>query len=140
MSNFNIKISNKLSELDRLIQSIEEYFETINISTKQQFNIQICIDEIVTNIINYGYPNMDNGNIELSIELEAGLIKLIIKDDALPYNPLDAPEPDLESPLESRRIGGLGVFLVKQLSKNQIYERKENINYFTVVFKMNAEE
>ncbi len=136
MEHIYISFNNSITEFNYSLQKIISYFETGNYSEELKFNIQLCIDELVTNIINYGYPDEAEGKIEIYIDITSDKIIIKIFDDAIAYNPLDAPEPDLDAPIESRKIGGLGVFLVKNLTQNQFYERINNKNHFQIEFHL----
>lgn len=136
MEHIYISFNNSITEFNYSLQKIISYFETGNYSEELKFNIQLCIDELVTNIINYGYPDEAEGKIEIYIDITSDKIIIKIFDDAIAYNPLDAPEPALDAPIESRKIGGLGVFLVKNLTQNQFYERINNKNHFQIEFHL----
>jgi len=75
--------------------------------------ISLAVDEAVTNVILHGYGS-HHGPIELTAEVEAGEIVVRVADRAPLFDPLAAPAPDMHTPVESRRIGGFGVYLIKR--------------------------
>ncbi len=95
-----------------------------------QFKIRLSIEEAVENVVNYAYQDgigwleagtsIDNDGLRLTIEL---------RDAGIPFNPLDKPDPDITLSAEERQIGGLGIFLCKQLMDdiNYRYENGNNI-------------
>lgn len=95
-----------------------------------QFKIRLSIEEAVENVVNYAYldgigwleagTSIDNDGLTLTIEL---------RDAGMPFNPLDKPDPDITLSAEERQIGGLGIFLCKQLMDdiNYRYENGNNI-------------
>lgn len=91
-----------------------------------RFNV--AIDEILSNIILYGFPDKELHHIAIRLDLYTDRIELIIRDDGIPFNPLTYPEPDTTSPLEERVSGGLGIHLVRKLMSKVSYERKNGQN------------
>ncbi len=90
---------------------------------------QVALDEVLSNIVNHGYAERDpGGEIEIHFHLQDDVLELTIVDDAAPFDPLAAAEPDTEQPLEERPIGGLGIFLVRKLMDAVEYERREGRN------------
>ncbi len=97
-------------------------------SPKVVFHVNLVLEEILTNIIAYGYADSDEHYISIGIFLAEGELVIQVADDGRPFNPLEAPEPDLESPLEERPVGGLGLHLVRSLMHEFEYERNEGQN------------
>ena len=77
--------------------------------------LMICCDEIFTNIASYAYPD-GNGSVEITIEFvaETQSLRIIFSDSGTAFNPLEISEPDTSSALSERKIGGLGMFMVKK--------------------------
>jgi serine/threonine-protein kinase RsbW len=67
--------------------------------------------------------------VELSLELDDREARLELRDDGQPFDPLGAPAPDLESPMEERGLGGLGIHLVKELADDIQYRREAGFNF-----------
>ena len=101
---------------------------------KELFNtIDMCSEEIFANISFYAYLDK-NGEIEVSIEKSGDKITMIFEDSGIPYNPLKKPDPDINLPPEERPLGGLGIYMVKNMAKNVSYERTDNKNILTLIF------
>jgi anti-sigma regulatory factor (Ser/Thr protein kinase) len=95
-----------------------------NLSKKQVAKLRLAVDEIATNIIEYGYKNSSDNIINLFSKLDENQLILGIEDTGIPYNPNQQETPeDLEKPLEERQMGGLGVYLAKINVDQLIYER-----------------
>jgi serine phosphatase RsbU (regulator of sigma subunit)/anti-sigma regulatory factor (Ser/Thr protein kinase) len=100
------------------------------IETAEQFgadqqavdDLVLCIDELATNIVMYGYQEQPNP-IELTLWLEAGTIVVKLRDQAPPFDPTQLADPDTSLPLSARPIGGLGIFLVRRLMNSFTYQR-----------------
>lgn len=97
------------------------------------YKLCLAVDEIATNIINYGYTKsgIENGSIKLIIKFDNDALTVALEDSAIPFNPLNKilpDEKDLTLPLEKRPIGGLGIMLAKQNVDNYSYEYKNGKN------------
>lgn len=79
------------------------------------WQVQLAVDEAATNIIQHGYDSDQQGNIELSWQIESEALVVRLRDYGRRFNPDDVPPPDIESPLEERQAGGLGLYLMSRL-------------------------
>ncbi|MEW5727205.1 MAG: ATP-binding protein, partial [Pseudomonadota bacterium] len=93
----------------------------------------LCLDELITNIVSYGYDDERHHDIHVRFRIEGGMLVTEIEDDAKEYNPFtEAPEPDLDAEVDDRRIGGLGVFLVKEFMDRTDYRHDAGRNVTTL--------
>lgn len=127
-----IKIVNKISEVSRVVDSVEAFAEEIDLPFKVLNTVNLALDEIVTNIISYGYTDDENHEIEIELILLDGVLTVKVEDDAKAFNPLDQPEPDTDIPLEEKKIGGLGIHLIKNLMDELEYIRVNDKNVFVM--------
>lgn len=94
--------------------------------------IQLACEEVLVNVINYAYPGK-NGDLEIAIEsVEKGL-KITVADSGIPFDPLSLPMPDINAPMEERRIGGLGIYLMRKIMDEVTYRRENDRNILTMV-------
>jgi len=100
-----------------------------------QFKIRLCIEEVVENIVNYAYTHGD-GWIVAKTERSGDKILISLRDAGIPFDPLAKPDPDITLPAEAREIGGLGIFLCKQMMDSVRYEYTDGCNVFTMVKKI----
>lgn len=132
-STLNLVLKNDLSELTRLADAIETHGETRGWPMKWIMNAHLSLDELITNIISYGYADTDEHEICVTLTEQDGSLRIVLEDDAIEFNPFsDAPEPDLDASVEERRIGGLGVYFVKSLMDEVFYERRDDRNRITL--------
>lgn len=124
-------IKNDPGQLALLYEFLEQLADSCGISTPQQMEIKLALDEAVTNVIQYAYPGT-TGDIRIDIECDNRKLKITITDKGIPFNPLENKEPDITLPLEERPIGGLGIFLVKQLMADVSYKRSDGYNILTM--------
>ncbi len=130
-----LDIDNDLSELARIANEIEAHGTAHKWPNEWIFNVNLSLDELVTNVINYGYrEGTDSKDIELTLKVVDDNLIVELVDDGIEFDPFnEAPEPDIDSSLEERRIGGLGIFFVKSLVSETRYHRKDGKNYTILV-------
>jgi len=123
-----IRLANRLSEIERLHHSFEELQRTRALPKRLVSDLAFACEEVVTNIISYGYRDEEEHTISITVEMRPEVVEMTIEDDGLPYNPLERDDPDVTLGLDDRGVGGLGVFLVKQLMDDAKYVREEPYN------------
>ena len=92
------------------------------------------------NVISYGGDGTHKLNISMHLSQQDDLVSMEISDDGIPYDPLTAPPPDLESELDDRPIGGLGVFLVRELMDSVEYRHEYGRNHLAVKKKLSSND
>ena len=128
----SLELRNSLSELDTLGQSLQQFGEALGLSKKALFQICLAMEEVVSNIISYGYTDDAVHWIKIAILHEQGILIIRLEDDGIPFDPLWAQEPDCECPVEERKVGNLGIHLCKKVMDDMIYERCGNKNILTL--------
>lgn len=128
-----ISYQNDLSELARLAADLEAFCQQQGLGDGIAHAFNLCLDELMTNIINYGFEDGGPHQIHLEMERKGDEVVATLRDSGKAFNPLnDAAEPDLQADLEDREIGGLGVFFVKQMMDAIDYRRDGNQNVLTL--------
>lgn len=112
----------------------------LGVSEKIQKKNLVAADEVFINISCYAYP-AGGGTVDVSTEYDAEKNDLILtfSDSGIPFNPLMTANPDLDQPAESRPIGGLGVFLVRQFMDDVEYQRENDRNHLVLRKKFSPE-
>lgn len=118
-----MRLKNRLLELDRLADTVESFGEAHGLSAKLRFKIRLVLDELLTNIISYGYVDEVEHDIAVAMGKKGRRLRFVIEDDARPFDPLTVEAPDLETQAAERRIGGLGIHLVRTIMDRVAYER-----------------
>ena len=119
----SFELKNKLSELDTLEEKVYGFSGQLGLTEKSNCKINLVLEELFTNIVSYGYSDDSEHEIQFTITHENGNLTIQIEDDGIPFNPADASCPDLECTLEERKIGGLGIHLIKKLMDDVLYQR-----------------
>jgi anti-sigma regulatory factor (Ser/Thr protein kinase) len=136
MGNDKIKhftIENQIGELSTLAEKIDELAMEWNLSQTLAMNINLVIEEAVSNIIFYAYNDQSKHEIRITISRENGRLTIKITDDGIPFNPLAQEQPDINLPAEERPVGGLGIFLISQIMDDMKYDRNKNENILTLI-------
>lgn len=133
-----IIVKNELKHLDRLNSQIMDYIKDSEIPKTVAFKLNLAIEEMVTNIINYGYEENCDEEISIDIHKENDMISVTIIDSAKPFNPLEKENPNTNAAIEDRQIGGLGIFFTKELTDDINYSRKNHQNILTFKIKINS--
>jgi sigma-B regulation protein RsbU (phosphoserine phosphatase) len=134
-----LRVPNRLSEDARVKKHFDTFAEDYGIPEKVRLKINVVFDELLTNIISYAYQDNMEHDIGIKVELSADRLKVSMVDDGIPFNPLGVETPDTELPLEERKIGGLGIHLVRNLVDKVSYRRRIDKNVITVVEYLEAD-
>lgn len=134
----------KVIQADAVIESIPtitdmvaEELESIDCPAKVLVQLQIALDEIVSNIAHYAYRGQNSGEVmvTLTVEGEPPVAEITFVDSGRPYDPLAKEDPDITLSADERDIGGLGIFMVKKSMDSMAYERRDDKNILTVTKK-----
>jgi serine/threonine-protein kinase RsbW len=94
--------------------------------------IELILEEWLTNVIEYGFTGMSERWVRVEFRINGDEGRIRVEDNGVPFNPTTHPDPDITKPAEERPIGGLGVFLVKRLSSEISYERRNGRNVLII--------
>jgi len=127
-----IHLPNSISAISELNDCIENLAELWNIGQKPLFDLTLAVEELVSNTINYGYRDGNEHIIDITVELHDDVVTITIADDGIQFNPFDAETPNVDDPPEKRKIGGLGIHLVRNLMDSVSYEHRDGKNVITI--------
>lgn len=126
---------NTSEEFTHLVPQIDAFMEKNAIGFKDQYVIQLCLEEAIINVINHGYPSQVPDIIKVTISVTPAFVRILLIDHGVSFNPLDQPESDIELSVEDRSIGGLGIHLMKHYLQDLTYHRIDNANQLSFVRK-----
>ncbi len=121
-------LKNAISEIRVLSNTVKEFCEENSLSGEVTHDIHLALEEIFSNIVFYGFQDQDEHQIAISFSLKDNTLILEIKDDGIPFNPLESKTLDLEIPIEERETGGMGIHVARGLVDEIEYFRKQNKN------------
>lgn len=118
-----LKIANRLSEVDRLADFVEELRVELNLSSTLAMNINLALEEAVVNVISYAYPQDQLHEMRLKVICPEQQLIFILSDSGVSFDPTKFAEADVSLPIEERPVGGLGIFLIRKIMNEVTYER-----------------
>ena len=129
---YSFKLKNDLSELETLCQHLNKFGQATGLSEACITDVNICVDELFTNIVSYGFVDDFEHIIRFTMNLDDNVLTLNIEDDGIPFNPLEKEDPEIPDDLIDVRIGGLGIHIVRKLMDNIRYKRERGKNKMTL--------
>ena len=121
-----VQFAAKFEYLDEIREFVGTIARDAGFGDKDVYNIQLATDEAASNIIEHAYEKITDGVLELSCGVHNGLITIVLIDHGESFDPSEIPLPDLKADLSARKIGGLGIFLMRKLMDEVHYEAKPN--------------
>ena len=127
-----IQLAAKLENLEPMLAFIEQGAKKLGFDAQKLNGMRLTSEEVLVNIINYAYPDKQ-GNIEITYEVKEDMRFVVeIIDWGIPFDPLSLPKPDVEAPLEKRKVGGLGIYLIRTIMDEVNYRRDQDRNILTL--------
>ncbi len=126
---------NRLEGLALVNDRVEQFRTERGLPPEVGYALTLAMEELVTNIIKYGYDDGDEHVIRIEIEDAADTAELRIEDDGHEFDPIQGPPPAFDRPLEDRPVGGLGLHLVKEMAHSMEYKRDNRRNKVKVIFQ-----
>ena len=127
-----LTLHNDISEVPLLGEFVEQVAEQLGYNASDTMNLNLAIEEAVVNVMNYAYPEGTTGEILLEATTTDTQLVFTIKDSGTPFDPTKADDPDTTLSVEERPIGGLGIFLVRQLMDSVSYQYTDGCNILTL--------
>lgn len=127
------------NHMKEAMEFVHKYANSMNIPVELFTKFDLVLEELFVNVNNYAYPD-GNGDIELSCSFkhtkENGkkIFCLYLRDWGIYFNPLNNKTPDIDKSIQDRQIGGLGIFLITEMTDNCFYTRENGINEFKACF------
>ncbi len=138
VSELTLRLPNSFDALSTAADDTTHFLEAHSAPPDAVFAANLAIEELVTNIIKYGYDDADAHQIVIELAVSAHELRMKITDDGHAFNPFDQPEPDTSLPAEDRPIGGLGIHFVRNMLDDCAYCRDAGHNMVTLTKKFEA--
>lgn len=130
----SVQFAAQFNFLDEIRDFVGDIARSAGFDEKDVYNIQLATDEAASNIIEHAYEGVTDGVLDLSCGMEKDAIRIVLIDYGDPFDPSVIPVPDLKADLSERKIGGLGIFLMRKLMDEVHYEpRKDKSNVLTMI-------
>jgi serine/threonine-protein kinase RsbW len=112
----------KFEFLDEIRDFVGGIARNAGFGDREVYNIQLATDEAASNIMEHAYEGAPNGVLEISCGMYGDEIRVVFVDHGEAFNPSDVPDPDLQADLSERKIGGLGIYLMRRLMDEVRYQ------------------
>jgi serine/threonine-protein kinase RsbW len=132
-----IRIANTMSELARVAELVDSFGADHNLPNSVIVALNVSLDEILNNIISYGYDDAARHDIVVRLELRRERVEVVVEDDGRPFDPLAAPAPNLN---DKSREGGVGLHFVRSLTDELKYARHDGINQLRLMKKLTEKQ
>jgi len=133
-----VTLPNDTAALPCLADTVTEFCAAHHLDARCSHDLNLALEEAVSNVMLYAYTDHAPHTILVRLTLDDTAVRVAIEDDGVAFNPLDAPAPDLDVPIEQRQIGGLGIFFVQELMDEVTYARRDGKNILQLVKKTQA--
>ena len=125
-------LTNKVSEIEKLVLFVEELGEELNLPADLIFNLNLVLEEAVSNVILYAYGKEVQKEITLLANMSNNNLIFVLTDSGKEFDPTKVPDADVTLSAEEREIGGLGIFLIRQIMDMVEYQRIDGKNVLTM--------
>ena len=130
----------ELEQLDPVLAFVSAELEAAECDAEVQTQIMIAVEEIFVNIFSYAYPPKEGmATIRMQIEGTPAIVQIEMIDQGVPYDPLRREDPDITLSAQERGIGGLGIFMVKQIMDEVSYRYEDHSNILTIRKVLNGQ-
>lgn len=128
----SITLPNDVQEVPSLAAFIEEVCEALNLDMGTTMQLNLAMEEAVVNVMNYAYPEGTVGDVTIEAQCDGARLTFVMTDSGTPFDPTVAAEADTTLGVDERPIGGLGIFLVRQIMDEVEYQRIDGQNVLTL--------
>lgn len=132
MPEVTVRIENDLSEIAKVDEKLDDFAEQFGVPPAIAATFHIIFDDLLNNVISYGFNDEQRHFIDISLELTADSLTVSIADDGVPFSPLAQTAPDTTLSIEDRPIGGLGIHIVVNMVDDISYQRTADKNVLTL--------
>jgi anti-sigma regulatory factor (Ser/Thr protein kinase) len=119
--------------LDQVRTFVGETARRAGFNERDIYSIQLAADEAASNVIEHAYGGMTNGHFELGCEFQRDRLVITLLDHGSTFDPSKVEEPDLKADLADRKVGGLGIYLMRKLMDEVRYESTRRGNLLTLI-------
>src|SRR4051812_6168956 len=130
--NITLRLRAEVPEIERLNRLVRQFGELHELPGRTLYAVALALDELVSNVVLHGFDDPIGQEITVSIEVSGREVHGVVSDAGREFDPLNAPPPDLDLPLEQRSLGGLGIHIVRSLMDHTEYRRENGKNFLTV--------
>ena len=129
----DLTLLNQATEIARGQDQLERFAAAQHFPDRKLHEVQVALEEHLTNILHYGYDDHGEHQIQIKVRLAATELRIQVQDDGRPFDPLAHPTPDLSLPLDQRPIGGMGIHMIRKSLDGLEYHRRDGKNILLMI-------
>lgn len=130
---FNLRLPAQLDQLPVFLEQVRQAAQAAGLAEADKTRLELAVEESLVNVFNYAYAQQERPGVALCrISVESDGVSVEIIDEGPAFDPLVRPDPDTALDLEQRQPGGLGIFMIRQLTDEVRYRREEGRNVLTI--------
>lgn len=127
-----LKLKNQVGELERVNTFVAEICEELHLDAELQMNLNLVMEEMVSNVIFYAYPQGATADIELLAESDGKELTFVLSDQGVAFDPTQKEDADVDVNPADRELGGMGIYIVKNIMNQVSYQRLKGKNLLTM--------
>jgi sigma-B regulation protein RsbU (phosphoserine phosphatase) len=139
MKTRRLVLPNDIETIPQLNEFIDSVAEEVGLDMSLTMSLNLAIEEAVVNVMEYAYPEGQQGDVEIEVTADQQWMTFVITDTGIAFDPTKKEDADTTLSAEERPIGGLGIFMVRQLMDVIDYKREDNKNVLTLQKKLGEE-
>ena len=132
-----LTLRNKIEDVGLLPTFVEEICQELELASDKAFNLNLALEEAVTNIVSYAFPQGEEHEFMLHASSDGQRLVFRLEDDGVPFDPTAVADADTTLSAEERPIGGLGIFLIRQIMTDVRYAYADGRNQLTMTLELN---
>ncbi len=132
----HLTLHNDIQQIPRLSAFIDSIAEKAGLDSSLSMSLNLAMEEAVTNVMLYAYPKGTEGDIDVEAYISPDMLEFTISDSGMEFDPTAAPEADTSLGVEDRKIGGLGIHLVRKIMDSVTYNRENGKNHLSMTKKI----
>jgi sigma-B regulation protein RsbU (phosphoserine phosphatase) len=135
-----LRLVNELAEINRCLAALEEICDRFQLPSEVQNSFSVVLDDLLNNVISYAYDDDEEHIIDVILSTDGQRFIVSVTDEGIEFDPFTKKDPDTDSGLEARVIGGLGIHLIRNLMDDFFYRRDDNKNVTTLMKRLGSTE
>lgn len=131
-----LKLKNDIAQVEQLPGFVDDICDELALGPDKAFNLNLVLEEAVTNVIMYAFPQGEEHEFRVLATSNGKALSLVVQDDGAPFDPTTVAEVDTTLSAEERPIGGLGIFLIRQIMSDVSYVYADGMNQLTMTLNL----
>ena len=128
----HLVLHNDVSQISRLPAFMDKVARMANLEPSLKFRLNLALEEAVSNVIQYAYPKDTDGQVDIDASLDGKDLSFTVSDRGKPFDPTSLAEVDINVDIKERKVGGLGIHIVRKIMDTVRYEREGDRNKLTM--------